>query len=136
MLLMDVVAFSGTDGQIIYARFEYKTSGCYETVSFTLNLLDQPLIFSPTDMVVCDDISNDGSESFDLSSQTLDILGAQLPENYSVSYYISFEDANWRCRTPSPEGYPHFVRHPHAEAQAPSYTPSFLGSIWPPCLRL
>tara|TARA_B110000046_G_scaffold101426_1_gene108955 strand:- start:4325 stop:10480 length:6156 start_codon:yes stop_codon:yes gene_type:complete len=90
----DVVAFSGTDGQIIYARFEYKTSGCYETVSFTLNLLDQPLIFSPTDMVVCDDISNDGSESFDLSSQTLDILGAQLPENYSVSYYISFEDAD------------------------------------------
>ncbi|MDG1310043.1 MAG: T9SS type B sorting domain-containing protein [Flavobacteriaceae bacterium] len=90
----DVVAFSGTDGQIIYARFEYKTSGCYETVSFTLNLLDQPLIFLPTDMVVCDDISNDGSESFDLSSQTLDILGAQLPENYSVSYYISFEDAD------------------------------------------
>ncbi|MDA7728201.1 PKD domain-containing protein, partial [Flavobacteriaceae bacterium] len=90
----DVVAFSGTDGQIIYARFEYKTSGCYETVSFTLNLLDQPLIFLPTDMVVCDDISNDGSELFDLSSQTLDILGAQLPENYSVSYYISFEDAD------------------------------------------
>ena len=90
----DVVAFSGTDGQIIYARFEYKTSGCYETVSFTLNLLDQPLIFLPTDMVVCDDISNDGSEPFDLSSQTLDILGAQLPENYSVSYYISFEDAD------------------------------------------
>jgi gliding motility-associated-like protein len=90
----DVVAFSGTDGQIIYARFEYKTSGCYETVSFTLNLLDQPLIFLPTDMVVCDDISNDGSEPFDLSSQTLDILGTQLPENYSVSYYISFEDAD------------------------------------------
>ena len=90
----DAVAFSGTDGQIIYARFEYQTSECYETVSFTLNLLDQPLIFLPIDMVVCDDISNDGTELFTLSDQTLDILGLQLPENYTVSYYTSFEDAD------------------------------------------
>ena len=90
----DAVAFTGTDGQLIYARFEYLTSKCYETVSFTLNLLDQPLVSPVTDMVSCDDISNDGSEPFDLSSQTLAILGAQLPENYSVSYHLSFEDAD------------------------------------------
>jgi len=90
----DAVAFTGTDGQVIYARFEYLTSKCYETVSFTLNLLDQPIVSPVTDMIVCDDISNDGSELFDLSSQTLAILGAQLPENYSVSYHLSFEDAD------------------------------------------
>ena len=90
----DAASYSGTDGQIIYVRFEYKTSGCFETVSFTLNLLDQPLISTVTDMVECDDITNDGSHSFDFSDQTLDILGMQLPENYTVSYYTSFADAD------------------------------------------
>ncbi|MDG1284635.1 MAG: T9SS type B sorting domain-containing protein [Flavobacteriaceae bacterium] len=90
----DAASYSGTDGQIIYMRFEYKTSGCFETISFTLNLLDQPLISAVTDMVECDDITNDGSHSFDFSDQTLDILGTQLPENYTVSYYTSFADAD------------------------------------------
>ena len=90
----DAAAFSGTDGQIIYVRFEHQTTECYETVSFTLNLLDQPVITSVIDMIVCDDISNDGSESFDLSSKTLDILGTQAPGSYTVSYYTSFADAD------------------------------------------
>ena len=90
----DAASYSGTDGQIIYVRFEYKTSGCFETVSFILNLLDQPLISAVTDMVTCDDISNDGLHSFNLSDQTLNILGSQLPENYTVSYYTSFADAD------------------------------------------
>lgn len=90
----DAASYSGTDGQIIYVRFEYKTSGCFQTISFTLNLLDQPLISAVTDMVECDDITNDGSHSFDFSDQTLDILGTQLPENYTVSYYTSFADAD------------------------------------------
>jgi len=90
----DAAAFSGTDGQIIYVRFEHQTTECYETVSFTLNLLDQPVITSVIDMIVCDDISNDGSESFDLSSKTLDILGTQAPGSYTVTYYTSFADAD------------------------------------------
>jgi gliding motility-associated-like protein len=90
----DAASYSGTDGQIIYVRFEYQTSGCYETISFTLNLIDQPVIFAANDIVVCDDITNDGFEAFDLSDRTLDILGTQLPENYSVSYYLSFQDAD------------------------------------------
>ena len=90
----EAVAFSGANGQIIYVRYEYQTSGCYETVSFTLNLLDQPLITSVIDFVVCDDISNDGSGSFDLSSKTLDILGAQAAGSYTVTYYTSFVDAD------------------------------------------
>ena len=90
----DAASYSGTDGQIIYVRFEYKTSGCYETVFFTLNLLDPPVISAVSDMVECDDITNDGTYSFDLSEQTLDILGSQLPENYTVSYYLSFADAD------------------------------------------
>ena len=90
----DAAAFSGTDGQIIYVRFEYQSTECYETVSFTLNLLDQPVITSVIDMIVCDDISNDGSESFDLSSKTLDILGTQAAGSYTVSYYTSFADAD------------------------------------------
>ena len=90
----DAASYSGTDAQIIYVRFEYKTSGCYETVSFILNFLDPPLISAVSDMVECDDITNDGTYSFDFSDQTLDILGTQLPENYTVSYYTSFADAD------------------------------------------
>ena len=90
----DLASYSGTDGQIIYVRFEYKTSGCYETASFTLNFLDPPIISVVSDMVECDDITNDGTYSFDFSDQTLDILGTQLSENYTVSYYTSFADAD------------------------------------------
>ena len=43
---------------------------------------------------ICDDISNDGSEPFDLSERTLDILGGQLFANYTVSYYATFADAD------------------------------------------
>ena len=85
--------FSATNGQIIYVRFEHQSTGCYETFTFTLSLLDQPLIFTVDDMEACDDMSNDGFESFDLSTKTSDILGTQAAGSYTVSYYTSFADA-------------------------------------------
>src|SRR5690606_16720262 len=69
--------YAGTDGQTIYVRLEYLTSGCYNTDSFTLNVISQPVINPVSDIEVCDDVSNDGFEPFDLESQTLGILGTQ-----------------------------------------------------------
>ena len=51
----DVSAFTATNGQIIYGRFEYLTSGCYETVSFTLNIFPQPTANTPINFIQCDD---------------------------------------------------------------------------------
>ena len=86
--------YSGTNGQTIYARLEYQTSGCYNTASFTLNIISQPTINPVSDLTVCDDVSNNGTEQFDLESQTTTIIGAQPSTNFNVSYFASFEDAD------------------------------------------
>ncbi|MEZ4803300.1 MAG: choice-of-anchor L domain-containing protein [Gelidibacter sp.] len=86
--------YSGTDGQIIYARLEYQSSGCYDTSSFTINIIDEPTINPVPDLMVCDDVSNDGFEQFDLESQTATILGSQPSANFEVTYYTSFADAD------------------------------------------
>ncbi|NHN28193.1 hypothetical protein FIA58_021185, partial [Flavobacterium jejuense] len=43
----------------------------------------------PSDLYACDDISNDGFEIFDLTSQSATVLGTNNPSNYTVSYYTS-----------------------------------------------
>ena len=90
----DAASYSGTDSQIINVRFEYKTSGCYVTDSFSLYFISEPSINPVTDIPLCDDLSNDGTELFDLSQQSLTILGAQSASSYEVSYYTSFADAD------------------------------------------
>ena len=86
-------SFSGNDGQIIYARIEYQTSGCYEVETFSLGLTDPPIVNPASDMETCDDNTNDGFESFDLESQTLTILGAQPSSDFKVTYYTSLANA-------------------------------------------
>uniref|UniRef100_UPI00261262C1 PKD domain-containing protein n=1 Tax=uncultured Winogradskyella sp. TaxID=395353 RepID=UPI00261262C1 len=86
--------YSGTDGEIIYIRVEYLNSNCYEVLSFTLNVAGQPDINAVPDLVLCDDPSNDGFEEFDLSLQTLGILGSQAATDFNVTYHLSFADAD------------------------------------------
>ena len=80
--------------QTIYVRVEYLNTGCYESETFTLNITAQPTINPASDMVVCDDPSNDGVEPFDLESQTLLILGTQPASDYVVTYHNSFAEAD------------------------------------------
>ncbi|MGY8867044.1 MAG: hypothetical protein ACKVJK_15725, partial [Methylophagaceae bacterium] len=80
--------------EVIFIRFEYLDSNCFEIETFQLNLLDAPDIFPADDMLVCDDLTNDGTELFGLSSQEALILGTQSASNYEVSYYTSFADAD------------------------------------------
>ena len=86
-------SFSGTDGQTIYARIEYQSSGCFEVETFSLGLTDPPIINPVLDLITCDDSSNDGREVFDLESQTLTILGAQPTSNFNVTYHTSLANA-------------------------------------------
>ncbi len=86
--------YSGTDGQVIYIRVEYLTSGCYEILSFTLSVLSQPVINPVGDMEQCDDETNDGIATFDLNSQSAGILGTQSDTDFEVTYHTSFTDAD------------------------------------------
>ncbi|MCT4630815.1 PKD domain-containing protein, partial [Winogradskyella sp.] len=92
--LTGLAAYSGTDGETIYIRVEYLDSDCYEVLPFTLNVSGQPDINPVLDLELCDDISNDGVEEFDLSVQTLGILGAQPESDFNVTYHLSFDDAD------------------------------------------
>ncbi len=87
-------SYSGTDGQIIYVRIEYLATDCYDTSNFTLNISGLPVINAAPDLEECDDVNNDGFADFDLTIQDLGILGAQLPADFVVNYYVSFADAD------------------------------------------
>ena len=64
------------DTEIIYVRIEDAVSqSCFTIGSFELILTGAPPISSVSDLVLCDDISNDGIEVFNLELQTPDILG-------------------------------------------------------------
>ena len=91
-------AFTGIKDQIIYARFEYKNSGCYETVSFVLNIFDQPSILSVGDYKLCDN-ALDGNDSngvveFDLSTKVFDVLGSQSASDFAVKFYYDQPSAD------------------------------------------
>ncbi|NRD24864.1 PKD domain-containing protein, partial [Winogradskyella litoriviva] len=80
--IVDTSSYSGTDGEIIYVRVEYLETGCYEVLSFTLNVSGQPTINPSSNLELCDDDSNDGFEEFDLSEQTPIILGTQSATDF------------------------------------------------------
>ncbi|MCA0154445.1 PKD domain-containing protein, partial [Winogradskyella vincentii] len=86
--------YSGTDGEFVYVRIEYLDSGCNDVYSFNVSLSNQPVINPVADMEMCDDGLNDGTELFNLDSQTLGILGAQDPSAFDVTYHLSFADAD------------------------------------------
>ncbi len=84
--------------QPIYVRVE-KTNdqNCYSTSGsalFNLIVDYRAMANSPGNYEVCDDISSDGIETFDLTSQDAAILGTQDPALFTVSYYNDPTDAN------------------------------------------
>ncbi|WP_299229197.1 T9SS type B sorting domain-containing protein [uncultured Psychroserpens sp.] len=80
--------------QTIYVRVENFTDiDCYGTASFELEVGSLPLYNDPTDIFVCDDISNDGIETFDLNEKLIEVsLG--IPENLTVTFHNSYYDAD------------------------------------------
>lgn len=80
--------------ETIYARIENNDSqDCYTTTSFQISVIQQPVIGTITDYAVCDDMSNDGVATFDLTQKDEDILGDLSPANYEVKYFYSLGDA-------------------------------------------
>ncbi|AUC76350.1 T9SS type B sorting domain-containing protein [Olleya sp. Bg11-27] len=87
-------SYVGTDAEIIYIRIEDNATGqCAVTSSFTLQYLN-PSISATSDFIICDDVTNDGVEVFDLTLKDTAILGTLDASVYSVSYYLDLANAN------------------------------------------
>ncbi|AXG72301.1 microbial collagenase [Kordia sp. SMS9] len=79
----------------IYIRVQDNASAtCFAVTSFDLILNPEPTLITPLDMVVCDDLSNDGVEVFNLNTQIPIILGTQNPTDFTISFHANAVDAN------------------------------------------
>ena len=75
--------------QTIYARVENITDqDCYGISSFIIEVGTNPAFNMPTDWFVCDDSSNDGFETFNLSEK-IDEIVQGIPDNLNVTFYTS-----------------------------------------------
>ena len=82
--------------QTIYARIDnFGNRRCSDFTTFEITVFDTPTIESSTDLEGCDNDANpmDGLTVLTLSDFDADILGAQNPSLYSVTYYESLGDA-------------------------------------------
>ena len=91
--IADPDAYANTSNpQTIYIRIELDANpDCLLIDSFDITVEPLPFIAPLDDLVVCDDISNDGMAIFDLTQQEETILGDQI--NVTISYHVSMEDA-------------------------------------------
>ncbi len=64
----------------------------FDTTSFNLIVSQAPMITTPNDIIVCDDNTNDGVESFDFTTTIRDILNGQDPNVFSVTLFASQND--------------------------------------------
>jgi gliding motility-associated-like protein len=84
-----------SQSQTVFVRIQNSNNpDCFEITSFDLGVLFVPIANQPTDLFICDDESNDGFESFDLTDQNVSIFNGQSETENSISFYLSQEDAD------------------------------------------
>ncbi|MDO5969959.1 choice-of-anchor L domain-containing protein [Flavivirga aquimarina] len=80
--------------QTIYVRVENITdASCFDIASFILQVSPDPVYNIPDPFFRCDDISNDGIDTFDLNEKILEIQGPTPPEVLNITFHITREDA-------------------------------------------
>lgn len=109
--IIQATNYVGTNGQTIWVRVENSASGCYAIASFQIVINQPPTLVQPlAPLRVCDS-NGDGIAVFDLTDIVLAqvILGpAQLPANFTISYYLTASGANPLTnvgQTPLPSSY-------------------------------
>ncbi|WP_339876134.1 gliding motility-associated C-terminal domain-containing protein [Olleya marilimosa] len=91
---LNVNYFNTSNNQVIYARIHnIDNPECYSITDFTLIVDAQPIANPVPDVVVCDDDSNDGVATFNLSSIDNAVLAGQSATTFTVTYYESNTDA-------------------------------------------
>ena len=79
--------------QTIYVRVTNDTTGCFTIVTFDIIVNPLPDIGDVPDVIACE-INTDGFFDFDLETVTSELLGAQDPANFTVTYHETQEDAD------------------------------------------
>ncbi|SDS59933.1 gliding motility-associated C-terminal domain-containing protein [Formosa sp. Hel1_31_208] len=79
--------------QTIFVRVQNLTDAdCYDTTDFTIEVGTNPVFNEPTNWFVCDDITNDGSEIFDLNVKISEI-SAGITDTLDITFYTSLSNA-------------------------------------------
>ncbi|MGB1307619.1 MAG: gliding motility-associated C-terminal domain-containing protein [Oceanihabitans sp.] len=76
---------------IIYVRVEDASTGCFNTTSFSLDLIDRPVVNQAPTILSCDN-DDDGIGEYNLTENEAVILGGLT--GMTVTYYISQYDAD------------------------------------------
>lgn len=122
--ILTPAAFPVTGTVTVWARVFDNINGCFATEQ--VNITFQDVTFNAVaDIDVCDDLSGDGIETFDLTSQTAGILGSQAPSDFTIEYFNSQADADANMNAiPAPAAYDNvsnpetiFVRISNAQDQ-------------------
>ncbi|MBC6999641.1 T9SS type B sorting domain-containing protein [Cytophaga sp. FL35] len=80
--------------EFIYFRIENATyPECYEVGNFQLEVIDQVVTNTPTDLEYCDD-NNDGQAVFDLTQTETEIIGTQNPSTLNLTFHETQTDAD------------------------------------------
>ena len=89
----DNIYVNTSNPQTIFFRIENITDpDCYSTASFPIEVGTNPIFNEPTDIFICDDITNDGSVNFDFNIQIAEI-SAGISEIQEISFHTSQSDA-------------------------------------------
>lgn len=80
--------------ETLYVRVENKTNpACFATTALNLKVVQEPKLTTVTNFLACDDASNDGIASYDLTQKTTEILNGQSASAFEVKYYYSQNNA-------------------------------------------
>ncbi|MCR5861961.1 hypothetical protein LRS05_07340 [Flavobacterium sp. J372] len=85
-------SYSSSGNQTIYVKAE-ELSSCAQIYSFDLLVTQAPVLNTPQNIELCD-VGADNTESFDLTIRNAEILGAQDPALYTITYHTSLTAAN------------------------------------------
>ncbi|MGJ8685245.1 MAG: gliding motility-associated C-terminal domain-containing protein [Nonlabens sp.] len=85
--------FSVTGSTTVWARVFDNVNGCFKTEQVDVTFQAVNFNNVPT-IELCDDLSADGVETFNLTSQITGILGAQSPSEFNVAFFNSQADAD------------------------------------------
>jgi hypothetical protein len=97
-------ANSTPTAQTIFVRVTDLTTNNYTITSFNIIVNELPIANIVSDIEVCDDVTdgddtNGFVQNFDLESQTAEVLGAQDPTQFNVSYHDNLADAEANTNT-------------------------------------
>ncbi|MFK7749563.1 MAG: PKD domain-containing protein, partial [Kordia sp.] len=83
-----------TPSDLIVVRVEDNTTNCVSTTQFNVILNALPIANPVANITVCDDDSNDETESFDLDALDIQVLGTQDSMLFDVTYHSSQTEAD------------------------------------------